>query len=93
MTTEANYQALLDDSREIVSDLCARFIKTLGEMSTDYDEHQVFLGIASSQFLGAGLDLWIEIHGCEPNALKRFVDLRLEAKKSRDSQPKPQNLH
>ena len=56
-------------------------------------EQEAFCKFVSGQFLGASLDLWLEIHGDDPEPLKRFVTMRLQAKAARDTGLDKQKNH
>lgn len=42
-------------------------------------EREAFLKLTTAQLLGASLDLWLELIGNDPEPLKRFVTMRLQA--------------
>lgn len=90
---ENEVKALLSDAQELVSAHCGQLVKTIGEMGYIGDQQQAFCKLVSGQFLGAGLDLWLEIHGDDPEPLKRFVTMRLQAKAVRDTGVNQQKSH
>ena len=83
MENEVN--ALLSDAQELVSAHCSQLVRSIGEMGYLGHEQEAFCKFVSGQFLGAGLDLWLEINGDDPEPLKRFVTMRLQAKAARDT--------
>ena len=91
MENEVN--ALLSDAQELVSAHCSQLVRSIGEMGYLDHEQEAFCKLVSGQFLGAGLDLWLEIHGDDPEPLKRFVSLRLQAKTARDTGLDKQKSH
>ena len=91
--SDREVKAMLSEARELVSNHCGKIVKTIGEMGYVGDQQQAFCKFVSGQFLGAGLDLWVEIHGDDPELLKRFVSLRLQAKTARDTGLDKQKSH
>ena len=90
---ENEVKALLSDAQELVSNHCGQIVKTIGAMGYLDHERETFCKLVSGQFLGAGLDLWLEIHGDDPEPLKRFVSLRLKAKTAGDTGLDKQKSH
>ena len=89
--SDREVKEMLSEARQLVSNHCGQIVKTIGEMGYVGDQQQAFCKLVSGQFLGAGLDLWLELNGDDPEPLKRFVTLRLQAKTARDTgvnQPK-----
>lgn len=84
---------IADEATEVVQDHCARLMKTIGEFGYSGDQKIAFVQVALSQLLGGSLDLWLETHGGDAETLGRFVSARIDAKKARDNDAKPQNLH
>ena len=76
---------LLSDAQELVSAHCSQLVRSIGEMGYLGQEQEAFCKLVSAQMLGASLDLWLEIHGDDPEPLKRFVTMRLQAKTARDT--------
>ena len=90
---ENEVKALLSDAQELVSAHCSQLVRSVGEMGYVGQEQEAFCKLVSGQFLGAGLDLWLEIHGDDPEPLKRFVTMRLQAKTARDTGVNQQKSH
>ena len=90
---EKEVNALLSDAQELVSAHCSKLVRSIGEMGFVGQEQEAFCKLVSGQFLGAGLDLWLEIHGDDPEPLKRFVTMRLQAKAARDTGVNQQKNH
>ena len=90
---ENEVKALLSDAQELVSAHCSQIVRSVGEMGFVGQEQEAFCKLVSGQFLGAGLDLWLEIHGDDPEPLKRFVTMRLQAKTARDTGLDKQKSH
>ena len=90
---ENEVKALLSDAQELVSAHCSEIVRSVGEMGFVGQEQEAFCKLVSAQLLGAGLDLWLEIHGDDPEPLKRFVSLRLQAKTARDTGLDKQKSH
>ena len=90
---EKELNALLSDAQELVSAHCSQIVRSMGEMGFVGQEQEAFCKLVSGQFLGAGLDLWLEIHGDDPEPLKRFVTMRLQAKAARDTGVNQQKNH
>ena len=76
--------AMLSEARELVSNHCGQIVRSVGEMGFVGQEQEAFCKLLSGQLLGASLDLWLEINGDDPEPLKRFVTMRLQAKTARD---------
>ena len=91
--SDREVKAMLSEARQLVSNHCGQIVKTIGEMGYVGDQQQAFCKFVSGQFLGAGLDLWLEIHGDDPEPLKRFVTMRLQAKTARDTGLDKQKSH
>ena len=91
MENEVN--ALLSDAQELVSAHCSQLVRSIGEMGYLGHEQEAFCKLVSAQLLGASLDLWLEIHGDDPEPLKRFVTMRLQAKTARDTGLDKQKNH
>ena len=85
--------AMLSEARELVSNHCGQIVRSVGEMGFVGQEQEAFCKLVSGQFLGAGLDLWLEINGDDPEPLKRFVTMRLQAKTARDTGLDKQKKH
>ena len=83
--SEKEVTAMLSEAREWVSNHCGQIVRSVGEMGFVGQEQEAFCKLVSAQLLGAGLDLWLEIHGDDPEPLKRFVTMRLQAKTARDT--------
>ena len=90
---ENEVKALLSDAQELVSAHCSQIVRSVGEMGFVGQEQEAFCKLVSGQFLGAGLDLWLEINGDDPEPLKRFVTMRLQAKAARDIGVNQQKSH
>ena len=90
---ENEVKALLSDAQELVSAHCSEIVRSVGEMGFVGQEQEAFCKLVSAQLLGAGLDLWLEIHGDDPEPLKRFVTMRLQAKTARDTGLDKQKSH
>ena len=90
---EHEVNALLSEAQELVSAHCSQLVRSIGEMGYLGHEQEAFCKLVSAQFLGAGLDLWLEIHGDDPEPLKRFVTMRLQAKTARDTGVNQQKSH
>ena len=90
---EKEVKALLSDAQELVSAHCGQLVRSIGEMGFVGQEQEAFCKLVSGQLLGAGLDLWLEIHGDDPEPLKRFVTMRLQAKTARDTGVNQQKSH
>ena len=90
---ENEVKALLSDAQELVSAHCSEIVRSVGEMGFVGQEQEAFCKLVSAQLLGAGLDLWLEIHGDDPEPLKRFVTMRLQAKTARDTGVNQQESH
>ena len=56
-------------------------------------EREVFLRLTTAQLLGASLDLWLELIVNDPEPLRRFVTMRLQAKDARDKGAEIQKMH
>ena len=84
---------MLSEARELVSNHCGQIVRSVGEMGYLGHEQEAFCKLVSAQLLGAGLDLWIEIHGDDPAPLEKFVSLRLQAKTARDIGLKHRKRH
>ena len=82
---EKEVNALLSDAQELVSAHCSKLVRSIGEMGYLGHEQEAFCKLVSAQMLGASLDLWLEINGDDPEPLKRFVTMRLQAKTARDT--------
>ena len=82
---EHEVNALLSEAQELVSAHCSQLVRSIGEMGYLGHEQEAFCKLVSAQLLGASLDLWLEIHGDDPEPLKRFVTMRLQAKAARDT--------
>jgi len=82
---ENEVKALLSDAQELVSAHWSQLVRSIGEMGYLGHEQEAFCKLVSGQMLGASLDLWLEIHGDDPEPLKRFVTMRLQAKAARDT--------
>ena len=82
---EKELNALLSDAQELVSAHCSQLVRSIGEMGYLGHEQEAFCTLVSGQLLGASLDLWLEINGDDPEPLKRFVTMRLQAKTARDT--------
>ena len=91
--SEKEVEAMLSEARQLVSNHCGQIVKTIGAMGYLDHERETFCKLVSGQFLGAGLDLWLEIHGDDPEPLKRFVTMRLQAKTARDTGVNQQESH
>ena len=91
--SEKEVKAMLSEARELVSNHCGQIVRSVGEMGYIGDQQQAFCRLVSGQFLGAGLDLWLEIHGDDPAPLEKFVSLRLQAKTARDTGLDKQKNH
>jgi ribosomal protein S18 len=90
---EKEVNALLSDAQELVSAHCSQLVRSIGEMGYLGHEQEAFCKLVSAQLLGASLDLWLEIHGDDPEPLKRFVTMRLQAKTARDTGVNQQKSH
>ena len=90
---EKEVNALLSDAQELVSAHCSQLVRSIGEMGYLGHEQEAFCKLVSAQLLGASLDLWLEIHGDDPEPLKRFVTMRLQAKTARDTGLDKQKNH
>ena len=90
---EKEVNALLSDARELVSNHCGQIVRSVGEMGFVGQEQEAFCKLVSGQLLGASLDLWLEIHGDDPEPLKRFITMRLQAKTARDTGLDKQKKH
>ena len=90
---ENEVKALLSDAQELVSAHCSQIVRSVGEMGYVGQEREAFCKLVSGQFLGAGLDLWLEINGDDPEPLKRFITMRLQAKAARDTGVNQQKNH
>jgi ribosomal protein S18 len=90
---EKEVNALLSDAQELVSAHCSQLARSIGEMGYLGHEQEAFCKLVSAQLLGASLDLWLEIHGDDPEPLKRFVTMRLQAKTARDTGVNQQKSH
>ena len=90
---EKEVNALLSDAQELVSAHCSKLVRSIGEMGLVGQEQEAFCKLVSGQMLGASLDLWLEIHGDDPEPLKRFVTMRLQAKTARDTGLDKQKNH
>ena len=91
MENEVN--ALLSDAQELVSNHCGQILRSVGEMGFVGQEQEAFCKLVSGQLLGASLDLWLEINGDDPEPLKRFVTMRIQAKTARDTGVNQQKSH
>ena len=91
--SEKEVKAMLSEARELVSNHCGQIVRSVGDMGYIGDQQQAFCRLVSGQFLGAGLDLWLEIHGDDPAPLEKFVSLRLQAKTARDTGVNQQKSH
>ena len=91
--SDREVKAMLSEARELVSNHCGQILRSVGEMGYIGDQQQAFCRLVSGQFLGAGLDLWLEIHGDDPAPLEKFVSLRLQAKTARDTGLDKQKNH
>ena len=91
MENEVN--ALLSDAQELVSNHCGQILRSVGEMGFVGQEQEAFCKLVSGQLLGASLDLWLEINGDDPEPLKRFVTMRIQAKTARDTGLDKQKSH
>ena len=72
--SDREVKEMLSEARQLVSNHCSQIVKTIGEMGYLDHERETFCKLVSGQFLGAGLDLWLEINGDDPEPLKRFCD-------------------
>lgn len=90
---EKEVNALLSEAQELVSAHCSQLVRSIGEMGYLGHEQEAFCKLVSGQFLGAGLDLWLEINGDDPAPLEKFVSLRLQAKTARDTGVNQQKNH
>ena len=90
---EKEVNALLSDAQELVSAHCSQLVRSIGEMGYLGHEQEAFCKLVSAQLLGASLDLWLEINGDDPEPLKRFVTMRLQAKTARDTGLDKQKNH
>jgi len=90
---ENEVKALLSDAQELVSAHCSQIVRSVGEMGFVGQEQEAFCKLVSAQLLGASFDLWLEIHGDDPEPLKRFVTMRLQAKAARDTGVNQQKNH
>ena len=86
-------KAMLSEARQLVSNHCGQIARSVGEMGYIGDQQQAFCKLVSGQLLGASLDLWLEINGDDPEPLKRFVTMRLQAKTARDTGLNQQKSH
>ena len=91
--SDKEVKEMLSEARQLVSNHCGQIVKTIGEMGYVGDQQQAFCKFVSGQLLGASLDLWLEIHGDDPEPLKRFVTMRLQAKTARDTGLDKQKSH
>jgi len=91
--SEKEVTAMLSEARELVSNHCGQIVRSVGEMGYIGDQQQAFCKLVSGQMLGASLDLWLEINGDDPEPLKRFVTMRLQAKTARDTGLDKQKSH
>jgi ribosomal protein S18 len=91
--SEKEVKAMLSEARQLVSNHCGQIVRSVGEMGYIGDQQQAFCKFVSGQLLGASLDLWLEIHGDDPEPLKRFVTMRLQAKAARDTGVNQQKSH
>ena len=91
--SEKEVKAMLSEARELVSNHCGQILRSVGEMGYIGDQQQAFCRLVSGRFLGAGLDLWLEIHVDDPAPLEKFVSLRLQAKTARDTGLDKQKNH
>jgi ribosomal protein S18 len=90
---EHEVNALLSEAQELVSAHCSQLVRSIGEMGYLGHEQEAFCKLVSGQMLGASLDLWLEINGDDPEPLKRFVTMRLQAKTARDTGVNQQKSH
>ena len=91
--SEKEVKEMLSEARELVSNHCGQIVRSVGEMGYIGDQQQAFCKLVSGQMLGASLDLWLEINGDDPEPLKRFVTMRLQAKTARDTGLDKQKSH
>ena len=91
--SDREVKAMLSEARQLVSNHCGQIVRSVGEMGYVGQEREAFCKLVSGQFLSAGLDLWLEIHGDDPEPLKRFVTMRLQAKTARDTGLDKQKSH
>ena len=91
--SDREVKAMLSEARELVSNHCGQILRSVGEMGYIGDQQQAFCKLVSGQMLGASLDLWLEINGDDPEPLKRFVTMRLQAKTARDTGLDKQKNH
>ena len=86
-------KAIVSDAQELVSNHCSRLVLSISEMGYVGHEREAFLKLTTAQLLGASLDLWLELIGNDPEPLKRFVTMRLQAKDARDTGAEIQKKH
>ena len=56
-------------------------------------EREAFLKLTTAQLLGASLDLWLGLIGNDPEPLKRFVTMRIQAENACDTGAEIQKMH
>jgi len=91
--SDREVKEMLSEARQLVSNHCGQIVRSVGEMGFVGQEQEAFCKLVSGQLLGASLDLWLEIHGDDPEPLKRFVTMRLQAKAARDTGVNQQKSH
>ena len=91
--SDKEVKEMLSEARQLVSNHCGQIVRSVGEMGFVGQEQEAFCKLVSGQLLGASLDLWLEIHGDDPEPLKRFVTMRLQAKAARDTGVNQQKSH
>ena len=91
--SDREVKEMLSEARQLVSNHCGQIVRSVGEMGYVGQEREAFCKLVSGQFLGAGLDLWLEINGDDPAPLEKFVSLRLQAKTARDTGVNQQKSH
>ena len=91
--SDREVKEMLSEARQLVSNQCGQIVRSVGEMGYVGQKREAFCKLVSGQLLGASLDLWLEIHGDDPEPLKRFVTMRLQAKAARDTGVDKQKSH
>jgi hypothetical protein len=86
-------EALTTEAEQVVRSHCGKLTRSMIEMGYEGLERTVFLKLASGHLLGSAIDLFLEFNDGDSAAIERFVAIRIEAKKHRDTAAKKRDLH